>query len=106
MEIINKTPHKINFVTEDGEVEKTIEPDAIPARVGSTSVIVGEIDGIKIEETQFGEVEGLPPEKEGVYYIVSRIVANAASSRTDLLVPGQQVRDEEGRIIGCRSLSR
>lgn len=104
MKLINKTLHCINFIDDNGEVERTIEPDGIPARVMSTSVVVAEINGIKIEETQFGEIEGLP-EEEGVYYIVSRIVATAAS-RKDLLVPGQQVRDEDGRVVGCRSLSR
>lgn len=105
MKIVNKTPHIINFVDENGETTKKISPDVISARVTSTSIIIGEIDGIQIEKTQFGEVEGLPEEEEGVYYIVSRLVANACQ-RTDLLVPGQQVRDKEGKIIGCRSLSR
>jgi len=56
-----------------------------------------------------GHVPG-PPRAPAVYYVVSTIAADAArrSGRTteDLLVPGQQIRDEAGRIIGCRSLAR
>ncbi|MEK7765229.1 MAG: hypothetical protein AAB368_03225, partial [bacterium] len=38
------------------------------------------------------------------YYLVSAIVAShpAASGRTDLLVPAEQVRDSAGRVTGCR----
>ncbi len=58
---------------------------------------------------QDGHVPGAPREP-AVYYVVSTIAADAArrAGRTteDLLVPGQQVRDETGRIVGCRSLAR
>lgn len=51
-----------------------------------------------------------PPRAVAVYYVVSSLAADAAkrSGRTteDLLVPGQQIRDEAGRIVGCRSLAR
>jgi len=46
-------------------------------------------------------VENLPDPPEGVYYIVSLAVAQAAR-RPDLLVPDDMVRDEQGRILGCR----
>ena len=45
-----------------------------------------------------------------IYYVVSIVVAQAAraSGRAvdDLLTPGQQIRDSDGRVIGCRSLAR
>lgn len=53
----------------------------------------------------FGEVEGLPKYREDVYYIVSRLVKSALPDRKDLLCPGQQVRNETGQVIGCKSLS-
>lgn len=58
---------------------------------------------------QDGHVPG-SPRAVAVYYVVSTIAADAAqrSGRTteDLLTPGQQIRDDAGRIIGCRSLAR
>jgi hypothetical protein len=53
----------------------------------------------------FGELEGLPEPIEGVFFIVSRIVREAAKDRTDLLVPQGLIRDENGQPIGCESLS-
>ena len=56
-----------------------------------------------------GHVPGRP-RAVAVYYVVSAIAANAAICRgrttEDLLTPGQQIRDESGRIIGCNSLAR
>jgi hypothetical protein len=39
---------------------------------------------------------------EPVFYIVSSLVAAACPERTDLLVPGNAVRDADGKIIGCK----
>lgn len=63
-----------------------------------------EIDGVKITTTQFGEPEGLPDFEEGVFYITSQLVKSALPQRSDLLVPAEVVRDENGNIIGCKSL--
>lgn len=52
-----------------------------------------------------GEVEGLPVSVPGIGYIVSRVVA-AAVVREDLFFPADEIRDEQGQIIGCSSLAR
>ncbi len=50
------------------------------------------------------------PRAPAVYYVVSAITADVArrNGRTteDLLTPGQQIRDDAGRVVGCRSLVR
>lgn len=56
--------------------------------------------------TRYGEVDGLPAPRAGVTYIVSRVVAEAAREREDLLVPGGLVRDGSGRVLGCLYLTR
>lgn len=65
----------------------------------------GEIDGIAIESVTYGEIEGLPEPQEGVYYIVSGLVAAAAAEigRKDCLAPGALVRDKNNPslILGC-----
>ena len=103
--IKNMTPHTINIVTEDGREICSIPSDGI-ARVSSRTDVVDKIGDVPITKTVFGEVEGLPEETDGVLFIVSRMVQSAASERHDLLVPGLQVRDADGRIVGCRSLDR
>ena len=97
--IINMTPHSVVIV--DGP---TLAPSGQVARVSATSVPVGEVDGVKIVRTTFGEVVGLPESKEGVFLVVSALVRGALPSRTDLLSPGDLVRDEKGNVVGCRNL--
>ena len=38
------------------------------------------------------------------YYIVSQIIKSRFPEREDLLVPAEMQRDNDGNIIGCRSL--
>lgn len=61
---------------------------------------------IDIMEKSFNNVEGLPEPKENTLYIVSALVAGACKNRDDLVVPNDTVRDDQGRIIGCRSLAK
>lgn len=82
----------------------SIAPSGIVARCSQSEEIVGAIDGIQITKQTFGEVSGLPAPVEGTYYIVSRLVAQAATGRTDLLVPGPCIKGEDGRPIGCNGL--
>jgi hypothetical protein len=49
----------------------------------------------------------LPQPVDGTVYIVPLLIAQAfAASRDDLLVTNDPVRDDAGRITGCRSLAR
>lgn len=103
--IINLTPHAINIVSEDLDVIQTFEPSGNVARVATTTEIIGEVDGVPLSTTVFGEVEGLPQQEDGVFYIVSGLV-RSAQPREDLLVPGLQVRNDQGQVVGCRTLDR
>ena len=105
MTIMNCTPHTVNFVNDAGEVIRSIEPSDILPRVSSSINLVGDIDGIPDEETVYGEVTDLPEKQDGVILIVSAMVASRLPYRDDLRVPGRQVRNDRGQVIGCRSLS-
>jgi hypothetical protein len=106
MTIVNCTPHAVNIVSPTGETIATFPRGEIIPRLTQTTVTVGEMGGIPITETQFGETVGLPAPVEGTYLIVSRIVLSANMNRQDLLVPNGVVRDAAGNIIGCESLAR
>jgi hypothetical protein len=133
VEIINCTPHDIVFVVEnhiDDEfyaIEKFIikKSGIVPRlkeverkidtfKINVTRERDVETDGcdngwhlyVDIMEKSFSEVEGLPEPKENTYYIVSALVAGACKNRDDLVVPNDTVRDDQGRIIGCRSLAK
>lgn len=116
MELVNLTPHNVNFMDEDGNVLKTIKPAAEAPRLktfkGTSSQI--DVDGVSIplsggfkflDELVDGQV--LPPKKDATLYIVSKALADYAVSvgRTDFVSPDRVVRDDKGAIIGCRGLA-
>jgi len=105
--IINKTPHPVMIVGEGDTIIRTFPacPREELIRLKSETVPVEAIDGVATSRTEFGEATGLPDFQEGVYYVVSQLV-KSAKQRSDLLVPAEVVRNEDGQIIGCRSLGR
>lgn len=106
MTLVNLTPHAITFVNEQGETLLTVEPSGTLARVSTSTVTIGDVDGIPVTETEFAEVQGLPAPKRDTVYIVSSLVAQRVQTRRDVFIPNESVRDERGRIVGCRSLGR
>ena len=117
--LINATPHVITLVSRQGvkqdnkrqflaetvEVIREIPSSGILPRVSMSNEDAGEIDGIPIQSVLYGDIQGLPEPQEGVYYIVSGLVAQAASKigRKDCLAPGALVRDKNNPsvILGC-----
>jgi len=103
MKIINCTPHPIDIISTGGK--KTILVSGILPRlqeqVTATDLMV---EGVAITEKSFCRVEGLPEKKDGVFLVVSSLVAQAAN-RSDLIVP-ELCRDESGKIIGCSGFFR
>lgn len=103
MTLINLTPHPISIISDTESLD--LPPSGEVARVSMTQTIVGHIGWIPIFTTSFGEVTGLPEPQEGVAFIVSGMVASAAP-RGDVFSPGQLVRDADGRVVGCKGLTR
>lgn len=102
---INLTPHDI-VIVRDGIEDFIIPASGTVARLSTETVTVGDIDGIPVTATKYGEITGLPPVTPGNVYIVSALVAGRCPARTDVFIPNESVRDERGRIIGCKSLGR
>ena len=103
-QIVNMTPHAVDVVNEKGELIHSFPASGNQIRLKVQTVSAGELNGIPVSKTQFGEPEGLPEFKEDTFYIVSQLVMNALPHRSDLLVPAEVVRDEKGNILGCKSL--
>lgn len=106
MQLVNLTPHPVTI----GQV--TIPPEETPARASTQREQIGSFDiegnstATPINIVTFGNVENLPEPKQGTFYLVSRIVAEACPDRQDLLMVDETVRDNSGRIVGAKSLSR
>lgn len=118
-ELINLTPHPIRVFEADTEVM------VIPPSEDHPEARLGEIDlgtkhmglGVPVEYVEYaphgGLVEPLPPQVDGVWFIVPLVVALALAynregyvGRGDLLVPYDLVRNDEGTVIGCQALAR
>ena len=110
MNIVNLTPHALNFMPEgpDGPTV-TIPPSGQVARcaVDRVQVDTVAVDGITVpvNQTQFGAVTGLPDPQPDTIYIVSAVVAQAVPDRPDVFIVDDAVRDDQGRIIGARALA-
>lgn len=112
MELINMTPHAVTIIQDtcvDGVACKITIPSSGIARASVTSTFIAHPVndmGIPVVKSVYGEVQGLPPETDDVYIIVSGLVLDhpSTSHRRDLLAPGELVRDDKGQPIGCMGL--
>ena len=111
MKLINLTPHSITLIIGDNTV--SIPASGQLARVSQVTEQLGVAelelaDGtlitVPVSRNTYGQVDGLPEQDDETKYIVSALVKSACPNRIDLLVPNESVRDEAGRIVGCRSL--
>lgn len=105
--IVNLTPHTLNIIGA-GDARTDVPPSGEVARVSTSRVQVGEVNGLPLFETRFGEVTGLPDAHPDIILIVSGMVAGhpAVRDRTDVFSPGELVRGSDGQPVGCRGLSR
>ena len=110
MNYVNYTPHDVKVVKADGI--QVYPASGATIRISSRRVLVGTEGGVDLYTTVYGEPEtvaggvatpGLPPQQEGVKLIVSGLVRDKCPTRYDLVSPGDQVRDEKGAVVGCRS---
>ena len=107
--ILNLTPHIVVVLGADGTQVAELPPTGRVARVATTVEDAGEIAGIPVVKTRFGEIIDLPEPEDGTFFVVSSLLAGAAKETgrgaSDLLVPGRLIRDSAGQPIGCEKLS-
>src|ERR1700735_1506329 len=116
MGVINMTPHPIVFRDADGTpIGEPLPPSGRIARVTETEVDNFRIwisdEEVRVRGKVYEEVEGLPATPlTGTYFVVSLVTALAAQAAgrdvSDLYVPGEQTRKEDGSVNGCRDLAQ
>lgn len=108
----NLTPHTINIYNEKDELILSLDPEPGPYPRVEYDIQRPDIDfdnimhdNVVIPVAYIGQlplrVKDLPELESGVTLIVSRLVAEAAL-RPDLVFPFDEVRDTNGRVIGCK----
>lgn len=106
MRVVNLTPHPVHLLDNGGAVVREFAPSGVVLRVPEVVEPAGElvVNGAAVpvvrKRLAWGQCE-LPQPEDGVFYIVSLPAAQAAR-RKDFLVPDDLVRDEKGRVLGCR----
>ena len=98
--LINLTPHDVNICDDHGRILKIYRASGMVARSPNEYRTVDMINGVPLVTRREDYVIGLPEPKEGVMYIVSNIILNICSDRTDLIAPAKQVKIN-GRVVGC-----
>ena len=128
MEIINLTPHDINFYEEEHTQKikgcyyiipgalpyHTIPASGITARAAQTEDNLPAIDcnGVRVPLLQmtYGDPVNLPEPEKGKAYVVSALTVAAAKaakrSTSDLYVVARTVRNGVGAVIGACALSK
>jgi len=105
MPIINLTPHAVTVIPgEDGSEPTTYPPSGKVARLVARQGQFRYVCGDFVPSFTYGMLEEPVERVKGTAYIVSLVTA-LASFRADFLYPYDEVRDEDGRIIGCRTLA-
>jgi hypothetical protein len=116
MELLNCTPHVLNIFNTNGE-SITIEPCGEVARVNEKEKCSGHcrIMGVHLpfRSSEAIGVVGLPEPKQGIIYVVSKVVADHIATkhvypyrkREDICSPGPLKRNESGQPVGCIGLS-
>ena len=96
---VNLTPHQIDEVTTGLSI-----PSSGVARIKMQSRVIGTVDNVPLYHSHYvGSLEGLPEPAKDTIYIVSALALNAVpADRTDVVAPGDVVRDKTGRVIGCK----
>jgi hypothetical protein len=105
--IINLCPHDLVLHEIDG-TEKVIKPSGL-ARVEAKFVQDRVFCGVADGHTEYGLIEGLPSPQEGVLYVASKYVLDAAlaAGRNDVRVPTDTVRDPKtGHVLFAKGISR
>jgi hypothetical protein len=118
MQYVNLTPHRVTVTPGGAGTPATIdvEPSGVVARVETKVILTDELGH---ERVSYGRITGLPdgePTDDQIddydnptMWIVSLVTLLAAQAskhpwRGFLLAPWQEIRDESGRIVGCRGL--
>jgi hypothetical protein len=103
MQYVNLTPHAVTILDADGSTAATYPATGQAARITTEAIgTAGDVTTVR-----YGRLAGLASPAKDTTYIVSLVCLLALQgTRADVVAPWGEVRDDNGRIIGCRGLHR
>ena len=106
VKVVNLTPHQVTVFDDHDEVVVTYPPSGEVARLESVFEEHGALnDGSPFGSLIYGALAGLPEPDGTRLFIVSLPVKLAALDREDVLAVACEVRDAQGRVVGCKALA-
>jgi len=118
-QIINVTPHAIrirvnadNKTAQPDPTDIVLQPSGTIARVSVQSVQSGDVNGLPIMSSVFGDPVDLPDPQDDTIFVGSMPLAQkaAAMGRTDVVSPNtapkQDIRDDAGRTFAVFGFQR
>lgn len=116
--IHNMTPHVVTLIVEGVRVDypsegiirasqKDIEVDKIVTDLDLGNSSAGFT--IPVFSSSFGAPEGVPENLDGIYIVSSlayQSLKAAGMPMEHFVVPSGTIRDEQGRIVGCKGFAR
>jgi len=110
MHFINLTPHQVDIYAGTNKI-RAVPASGTVARLTETEIVTEHPETeIEITTVSIGYVVGLPATQPHTMLIVSMPLAMGLRAsgqvRDDVVYPYGQVRDPEGRIIGCRGFAK
>jgi hypothetical protein len=107
--VVNLTLHPVTVYEADHAVASWPPSGAFARLVeshGPAPTVLTDQGPMPVTEISYtSTVANLPDPTQETVFLVSRVLA-AAVARDDLLFPADEVRDGNGRIVGCRTLAR
>jgi len=117
--IHNMTPHVISIIVDGVKVdfpsEGVIRAAQRDVKVDEvvTDLKIGEAGSagftIPVFSSTFGAPEGVPEKLDGIYIVSSLAFQSLKAAGYDMshfVVPSGTIRDESGKIIGCKGFAR
>lgn len=119
IKFINLTGHEVVILEaeafavemENPRIKVSYPADKWVVRAYPETKIVGYVEDqsgipIQITRTTFTSTDRMPPEKPGVGYIVSRLVASVYPEREDLYVVSAKLYNKKGHLLGAKGLAQ
>lgn len=106
MKIVNLLGYNVSYYNFNGDVEVFPAGKGLPMKLNGTITVVGSENGINVIKFAYPPAEaiGIPKSEKNTFYIVSQSICQAYPDRKDLVYPSNFVKNEAGKIVGCKML--
>lgn len=106
MKIVNLLGYPVSYNNYSGDVTEFPAGKGLPQKLTGTLTVVDTAEGINVIKFVYPQAEaiGIPKPAKDTFYIVSQTIAQAYPERRDLIYPSNFVKDEAGKIVGCKML--